>query len=158
VARGLRLDRSTATALLDPAKGRDPHRDGRAVEVCLSVTTGVVVAGDDHTHADRLIGELEPKRLVLVSAHELSPAVIRHFASGGCAMVRATIGNRELIELRCGSDTVASIPVKSLRPGVTGVSERRILRAMFMTALAFGLGLPGLEIVGAIEKRRYFRR
>lgn len=47
--------------------------------------------------------------------------------------------------------------VSSLRSKSSGVGIRRIREAMFTTALAFGLGLTGVEIVTAFEKRRFLR-
>lgn len=158
VARGLRLDRSTATAILDPTNGSDSDDNLRGIDVCVAATSGTVVVGADHPLAERLVAELEPRRLVLLSPLEPTPVVIRHLASGGCAVVRGRNGSAEFFELRRSGDTVASIPVALLRSKKVRIGERRLRRAMFSTALAFGLGLTGPEIVAAIEKRRYFRR
>ena len=158
VERGLRLDRSTVTAILDPRVGGDPDSDRRGVDVCVSATTGAVVICADHPFAERLIGELEPERLVLLAPRRPGPLMIRHLSAGGSAVVRTETGPVETVTLRRASDTVASVRVASMRSSTTGVGERRIRRAMFTMALAFGLGLPGVEIAAAFEKRRYFRR
>jgi hypothetical protein len=158
VTRGLRIDHATATAILDPSIGNEADDDRRGIDVCIAACTGAVVADADHPLALHLTGELGPQRLVLLSPGPMAPVVIRHLASGGCAVVRGTIGDTEFVELRRSSDTVVSIRVASLRSRRVDIGERRIRRAMFTTALAFGLGLSGLEILAAIEKRRYFRR
>jgi hypothetical protein len=158
VERGLRVDRATTTAILVPRIGGDPEVDRRGIDVCVSATTGVVVVSADHPLAERLIGELEPERLVLLSPRHPDPLVIRHLSRGGCAVVRTEIGPVEIVTLRRSRDTVASVRVTPQRSSATRVSARRIRRAMLATALAFGLGLPGDEIVAAFEKRRYFRR
>jgi hypothetical protein len=158
VERGLRIDRATTTAILVPRIGGDPEGDRRGIDVCVSATTGMVVVGADHPLAERLIAELEPERLVLLSRRNPEPLVISHLARGGCAVVRTEIGPVEILTLRRASDTVASVRVTPRRSSATRVSVRRIRRAMLATALAFGLGLSGDEIVAAFDKRRYFRR
>ena len=158
VERGLRLDRSTVTAILDPKAGGDPERDRRGLDVCVSATAGAIVIGAEHPLAPGLVTSLAPERLVLLSPPGMGPLVIRHLSAGGCAVVRAETGSGEIITLRRGSDTVAAVPVASLRAGARRTGERRIRRAMIATALAFGLGLSGVEIGAAFEKRRYFRR
>ena len=158
VARGLRIDRATTTAILDPVAGNDSADDSRVLDVCISATTGAVVVSADHPVAPRLISELDPERLVLLYPHRMGRVVIRHLSRGGCAVVRAVTAQAEFVELRRSSHTVASVRIASLRakPGAAG--EPSIRRAMFTTGLAFGLGLSSLELVAAVEKRRYFRR
>jgi len=156
VERGLRLDHATATAILDPKIGG--NADGRGVDVCVSATTGLVVVGADHPLAERLTGRLSPDRLVLLSPRHEGPLIDRQLGAGGYAVVRVGAAAVETIALLCAGATVASVPVATLRSRARRVGDRRMRRAMFAMALAFGLGLSGDEIVAAFEKRRYFRR
>jgi hypothetical protein len=150
--RGLRLDRATVTAILDSETG-----DARGIDVGVAATTGFLVVGSDNPVAERLARELGHERLVLLSGPP-GDAVTAHLAAGGSAVVRTSTGRADTIELRRANETIAAVPVASLRSKGIGVGERRIRRAMFATALAFGLGLSGGEIVAAAEKRRFLRR
>lgn len=148
--RGLKLDRTTATAILD-------GEAGRGVDVAIAATSGPVIVGADQLLAGRLIRELPPERVVLIGRGSSEPAVNDHLAAGGSAVVLTETG-LETIEIRSSSETLAALRVSSLRPKSAQVSTRRIRRAMFAVGLAFGLGLGGTEIVTAVEKRRFLRR
>jgi hypothetical protein len=148
VARGLQLDRLTATAILEPRGGSETDDDRRALEVCVSATTGSVVLSETHPLARRLMGEVEPRRLVLLSQGQADSAIPGHLASGGCAVVRSASGRGQILTLHCGSETVLSVTIA--RP--------QLRTAMYAMALAFGLGLSGVEIIAALQKRRNLRR
>ena len=154
VQRGLRLDRATATAILDSKTAGGGGDGRRGIDVCISATTGPVVLSAGHALAGRLLDELPPERVVLLSRDPLAPLVIDHLSRGGGAVVRSARGSAKSVALRRFHDTVASIPVASLRSGGIRPSARRIRRAMLATALAFGLGLSGEEIAAAFERRR----
>lgn len=157
VKRGLRLDRTAVTAVLDPIEGeREVHV--RGIDVAVAATTGPLVVSADGPLALRLAVTQGRERLLLVSLDGLTPGVTRHLSEGGSAVLLALSSMGETIELRHGNETLAAIRVSSLPTKSERVSETRLRRAMFATALAFGLGLTGEEIVAAVEKRRFLQR
>ena len=158
VKRGLRLDRTTVTAILDPIAEGEREVHVRGIDVGVAATTGAVVVAADGPLALRLALTQGRERLVLVSLDGATPAVNRHLAAGGSAALLVLSERGETIELRHANETLATIPVSSLRAKAGRVSERRLRRAMFTTALAFGLGLSGDAIAAAVEKRRFLRR
>jgi hypothetical protein len=156
--RGLRLDRTTVTAVLDPIADGEREIHVRGIDVGVSATDGVLVTGADGPLALRLALARGRERLVLVSLDGPTPGVTRHLSEGGAAVLLVLSDTGETIELRRAKETLAAIRVSSLPTSSERVSERRLRRAMFAIALAFGLGLNGEEIAAAVEKRRFVRR
>jgi hypothetical protein len=142
VERGLRLDHATATAILDPRPDAGGGAYRRAIDVVVAATTGPIVAGADNPHAGRLVAAVGPRRVVLLASGRGKRAVRDHLAAGGLAVVSAGTGPGASLELRSASETIASV-------GFPG--GRRMRQAMFTIALAFGLGLTGVEIARAFE-------
>jgi hypothetical protein len=158
VKRGLRLDRTAVTAVLDPIVEDEREVHVRGIDVAVAATAGPLVVSADGPLALRLAVTQGRERLLLVSLDGLTPGVTRHLSEGGSAVLLALSKMGETIELRHGNETLAAIRVSSLSTKSERVSELRLRRAMFATALAFGLGLTGEEIVAAVEKRRFLER
>ncbi|MGH9870236.1 MAG: hypothetical protein ACREAA_18995 [Candidatus Polarisedimenticolia bacterium] len=152
VERGLRLDRTSTTAILDPEESGDPERYRRGIHVAVRATSGPIVVGAGNPHIQLLMQGLEPERLfVILPQGERDEG--RLSWSPGCAVVlRRRRGRAETVELRRGRKTLASVA-----PGAGDAGPRRMRSLMYATALAFGLGLSGDEIAAAAERRRYLR-
>ena len=161
VARGLRLDGSTVTAILDPEPDEDAAAYRSGTDVAVAATTGFVVIGAGNPRAARMGKALRSRQLVVSPTGRRGPALVRHLAAGGSAVLRRSLRQGvEAIELRRGRKTVASLPLASVGLATDGSegAERRIRRWMYALALAFGLGLSGREIVSALERQRFLRR
>ena len=159
--RGLRLDGATVTAILDPEPGADVSSYRSGVDVAVAATTGFVVIGAGNPRASRVGKALRSRRLVVSSTGRRGPALLRHLASGGSAVLRrSSRRGPDTIELRRGRKTVASVSLASLGLAAdrSEETERGVRRWMYALALAFGLGLSGREIVSALERQRFLRR
>ena len=146
------------TAVLDPIVDGEREVHVRGIDVAVAATAGPLVVSADGPLALRLAVTQGRERLLLVSLDGATPGVTRHLSEGGSAVLLALPSMGETIELRHGNETLAAIRVASLPTKSERMSERRLRRAMFATALAFGLGLTGEEIVAAVEKRRFLQR
>jgi len=153
VERGLRLDRTSVTAILDPEPGGDPERYRRGIDVAVRATSGPIVIGAGNPHAQPLMQGLEPDRLVLVLPQGEPDEGWRRRFPESVVVVRRLRGGAKTVELRRGRSTLASVA-----PSPDDAGPRRIRALMYVTALAFGLGLSGDEIVAAVDRRRYLRR
>ena len=156
VARGLRLDHASVAAVLEPKGGGDPAEYRLGIDVAVAATSGAVIVGAENPHAQRLLEEIGPQRVVLVAARRR--AVQPHLSQGGCAVVLTRSARGETLDLIRSSETLASVKVASLRSRTRGVGDRRLRRTMFAIGLAFGLGLSGVELSSAVEKSQYLRR
>ena len=161
LTRGLRLDGSTVTAILDPEPGGDTASYRSGVDVAVAATTGFVVIDARNPRGARAGRALRSRQLVLSSTNRPGTALARHLASGGSAVLRRSPRKGgESIELRRGRKTVASVSLSSLGLVADGSesAEGGIRRWMYALALAFGLGLSGREIASALERQRFLRR
>ena len=149
VERGLRMDRASVTAILDPEEGGDLERYRRGIVVAIRATSGPIIIGAGNPHAQPLTQGIEPERLIVILPQGDEDWGKERRSSGAVVVLR----RRRAVELRRGKKTLASV-----EPGADDRGPRRMRALMYATALAFGLGLSGDEIAAAVDRRRYLRR
>lgn len=144
--RGLRIENCNVSAILEPlpSEPAEVYRQGLAVQ--LEATTGHIIVGPTNSIANEILAHTEKSRIIMLSTQRRDPAIRRHLAGGGCAIVRERRKGRDRIVIKRNGEIQFSAPT-IVRPD--NESEQTWLRRLHDRMYAFGIGF-GLGLASSI--------
>ncbi len=141
VRRGLGLNHTDVTAILDSEPGQDTDEYRLAVEVLLKSTTSIYIVSSRNTVALELLAETPRHQIILVSHDLRNPQLELQRQQDCLSLIEVKQHEQKFIAILKGSVIVASEVVESVPASDTEAAALSIDH-MFSLALAYASGLP----------------
>jgi cyanophycin synthetase len=149
VHRGLVHELCDVAAIMDPDPDSDYDEYLQGLKVVLRATSGKLAVAANNSAALEILGDVDPRRLILVSRNAERGTIRRHLEAGGKAATTARDHGRQVIVLLEGRKPILSVPVDGI-PAL--VEEPSRLKAyLFAVAMAYGMGVSAEDIAAALD-------
>jgi cyanophycin synthetase len=150
--RGMLLDRSDVSIVMDRFKSGSVKAFLAGMEVIIQATTGCFVVSSMNQVALKRIEKLNHSaKLILVCARKNDPALQKHISDGYIGVTTSWYDNEQQIDILAGVETIASFSLRDL-PGKLNRRSKGVNEAiLYAIGAAYGAGLTPDEIASGIK-------